>query len=194
MQQSSLRTDRFRKVIRGNNCLLRRFEKGDRQLEDLLLGIFNEQEVNPFLNSEYTSNNTRPKIRKWISSKADHPAEVWYSIRKGRNYIGYVCFKWRVHYDKACELSTGIAKEFRGLKLGYESSKILIEYVRDLNFFEHIVAYVHFKNKKAEGNIRKLGFRKSNRLQGKVTTQFYGNPNSKKGRIYEMFAIPGKDY
>jgi RimJ/RimL family protein N-acetyltransferase len=190
-EQSSRRIKHPRKIIRGKKCYLRRFENDDRQLEDLLLSIFNEQEVLPFLNREYTSNNTRAKIRRWIRKKTVHPVEVWYSIRTGKNCVGYVCFKWRLHYDRACELSTGIGKDFRGLKVGYESSRILIDYVKSLRFFDYIVAYVHIKNKKAEGNIRKLGFAKSNRLQPKITTQFYGVPNKKSDRIYDLYATSG---
>ena len=192
MQPLSLKTNRLRKVIRGKNCWLKRFEENDKPLEDLLLHIFNEQEIDLFLNREYTVNKSRTKIRKWIKKKTDNPVEVWYKIMQGRKCTGYVCFKWRLHYDRACEISTAIGKEFRGLKLGYESSGILIEYVKSLNYFDYIVAYVHVRNNKAASNIRKLGFRKSNRLHKTITTQFYGEPSKGSGdRVYDLYSVRG---
>lgn len=188
-QQSFRKIKGVKNHLKGVNCSLRRFRKNDKHLEDLLLGIFNEEEVLPFLNSEYTRHNTRSKIRKWIAERVDHPVEVWYTINFSNAPVGYICFKWRRHYDRACEISTGIAKNFRGLKLGYESSKLLIDHVTSIGFFDHVIAYVHVKNKKAAGNIRKLGFRKYNRLQKIITPQFYGEPaKSSKDRVYDMYS------
>lgn len=186
----SRKTDKFPKIIRGENCHLRRLEPGDERAELMLKSIFSERDIFPFLNSEYTSLTTKAKLRKWIASKVNNPVEVWYTIRSGRKCVGYICFKWRKHFDRACEISTGISKEYRNLKLGYESSKILLDYLLELGRFEFIVAYVHEKNKRAEGNIRKLGFAKSNRLHKIITTQFYGAPKDKCGkRIYQLFAV-----
>ncbi len=192
MRPSSLTTNRLKKVIKGKKCYLQRFGENDKQLEDLLISIFNEQEIDLFLNREYTVNKTRAKVRKWLKKKSDNPVEVWYKIMKGKTCTGYVCFKWRTHYDKACEISTAIGKEYRGLRLGFESSEILIGYVKSLNYFDNIVAYVHVKNSKAAKNIRKLGFRKSNRLHKSITTQFYGEQSKGSGdRVYDLYAIRG---
>lgn len=121
------------------------------------------------------------------------PVDVWYSIRTGGKCTGYVCFKWRKHYDKACEISTAIGAEFRGLRLGFETSGILIEYIRSLQMFDRIIAYVHVKNKTAARNIRKLNFRKDSRLHKTVTVQFYGEPSSGSGeRVYDIYTYPGK--
>lgn len=192
MLLSSQKIKGLKKVIRGRNCYLRRFNNDDKQLEDLLIDLFNEEDILPFLNREYTSNKTRAKIRKWLSKKVDHPVEVWFTIRQGKFCAGYICFKWRKHYHGACEISTAIGREFRGLKLGYESSKLMIDHVKALGVFEYVVAYVHVKNNKAANNIRKLGFSKSNRLQNLITTQFYGEPDKKSGgRVYDLYATRG---
>ena len=191
---SSQKIEGLKKVIRGKNCNLHRFGTEDPHLEKLLLELFNEEEILPFLNREYTSNNTKRKIRSWLSKKVDHPVEVWYTIRQGRICAGYICFKWRKHFDGACEISTAIGKDYRGLKLGFESSKLLIDHVKALHIFQHLVAYVHIKNKKAANNIRKLGFAKSNKLHGLITKQFYGEPaNKSDDRIYDLFATSGKN-
>ncbi|MBK6504159.1 MAG: GNAT family N-acetyltransferase [Ignavibacteria bacterium] len=191
---SSQKIKGLKKIIRGKNCNLRRFRTEEPQLEKILLELFNEVEILPFLNREYTSNNTKRKIRAWLRKKADHPVEVWYTIRHGRICAGYICFKWRKHFDGACEISTAIGKDYRGLKLGFESSKLMIDHLKSLEIFPHLVAYVHIKNKKAANNIRKLGFAKSNRLHGLITKQFYGEPAKKSGdRIYDLYATNGKN-
>jgi len=178
--------------IKGENCSLRRFRTNDSDLVRVLLQIFTEPEVQRFLNREYTVNDNWPKVKKWLTGKINHPVEVWYSIVHKRRNVGYVCFKWRRHFDGACEISTGISKQYRGLKLGFESSRLLVDHIKELNHFRHIVAYVHVKNKKAEANIRKLGFRKSNRLQKTITKEFYGEPaKNSKDRIYDLYSIPG---
>ena len=182
----------YKKVLKGKNCSLVKFEfkKGDERLTGIIYNIFNEKETEEFLNPDYLNYRTRAKIRNWIRKKSDNPVEVWYAVRTGRNYVGYVCFKWRKHYDEACEISTAIQKEYRGLKLGFESSRLLIDYILSLNKFRYIVAYIHTENIKAQNNLRKIGFRKAQRLQKTVTRQFYNDDGTScTGRKYRLYAI-----
>lgn len=180
----------YKKIIKGDSCTLVRFKENDEKLVELIHKLFNEKETADFLNPEYVSNRTRPKIRKWISKKIHNPVDVWYLIKHKRNYIGYICFKWRAHYDEACEISTAIEKDYRGLRLGFESSKILVDYILSLKKFRYVVGYAHRQNIKAQNNLRKLGFRKAQRLQKVVSRQFYNDDGtSKTGSKYILFAI-----
>ncbi len=180
----------FKKIIKGRNCSLVQFKSGDEKLVDLLSGIFNEKETEEYINPEYLNYRTKPKIRKWIKKKLTSPVDVWYAVKWKEKYVGYVCFKWRRHYDEACEISTAVDKNYRGLKLGYESSKIMIDYILSLNKFKYIVGYVHRENIRAENNLRKIGFRKAQRLQKIVTKEFYHDDGTScTGRKYVLFAI-----
>jgi RimJ/RimL family protein N-acetyltransferase len=183
----------YRKIIRGKNCYLKKFEKSDEKLTELLYKLFTNKEISDLINPEYLEYNTKPKLRKLISQKASHPCEVWYIIIHKKNYIGYVCYKWRMHYDEACEISTAILKEHQGLHLGFESSLILVNYLEALGKFKYIVAYTHHKNKKAENNLKKIGFKKTNRLQKIITQEFYNEDGtSDLGRKYNLMVIkPG---
>lgn len=178
------------KLIKGKNCSLVKFKKNDEKLVELIYSLFNEKGIEEFLNPDYLKYRTKVKIRKWISKKAENPVEVWYVIKWKTKYIGYVCFKWRKHYDEACEISTAIDKDYRGLKLGFESSKILIDYIISLKKFKYIVGYVHKDNIKAANNLRKIGFKKSQRLQKIVTVQFYNDDGTScTGRKYVLYVI-----
>lgn len=180
----------YKKIIKGQNCSLVQFNKGDEKLAEMIHHIFNEKETEEFINPDYLNYRTKPRIRKWIRMKSESPVDVWYAVKWKGHYIGYVCFKWRKHYDEACEISTAIEKNYRGLKLGYESSKILIDYILSIKKFKYIVGYVHRENKKAENNLRKIGFRKAQRLQKIVSRQFYDDDGSScTGRRYVLFAI-----
>lgn len=179
-----------KKVIRGRNCSLRLLDSVDEKYVDLFHELFTETAIYDFLNHEYTANNTKPKIRKWIKSKINNPCEIWYVIKSGVKPAGYICFKWRKHYDEACEISTAIARNFRGKKLGYESSKILVDYIKELKKFKYIAGYYYRTNKIAEKNLRKLGFKKANRLQKIITKEFYGDPGTGCGdRKYHLMVI-----
>lgn len=183
---------KFLKTIKGQYCTLKRFKKDDEKTIELIKDLFNESEIAGFLNQEYLKHRTKPKIRKWINEKADHPYEVWYVIKWKTRHIGYICFKWRKHYDEACEISTAIHRKYRGLKLGYESSKLLIDYILSLNKFRYLAGYVFITNRRAEHNLRKLGFRMSNRLHRIITKEFYGSDGSgKEDRKYNLFVIDG---
>jgi RimJ/RimL family protein N-acetyltransferase len=185
----------FSKIIKGENCTLVRFQDKDEKLVELIFKLFNEKETADFLNPEYVSNRARSKIRKWIIKKIQNPVDVWYVIKHKKKYIGYICFKWRAHYDEACEISTAIEKNYRGLRLGFESSKILVDYILSLKKFRYIVGYAHKQNFKAQNNLRKLGFRKAQRLQKIVSRRFYNDDGtSKTGSKYILFAIYTKIY
>lgn len=172
---------------------MKRFTGEDEKLVEMLYSLFNEMSIRDFLNHEYTDNNTKPKIRKFIKAKANHPYEVWYVIKSGRDYIGYICFKWRKHYDESCEISTAIEKNFRGRKLGYESSKILLDYIKGLNKFKYICGYYYKTNKKAEMNLRKLGFKKADRLHRVITKEFYGWKEKDKDELRYHLMVIKKD-
>ena len=162
----------------------------DNKYVDLFHNLFTETAIYDFLNHEYTSNNTKPKLRKWIKSKINNPCEIWYVIKSGNKPAGYICFKWRKHYDESCEISTAIARNFRGKKIGYESSKILVDYIKSLNRFKYIAGYYYRTNKIAEKNLRKLGFKKANRLHKVITKEFYGDSGSGCGdRRYHLMVI-----
>jgi L-amino acid N-acyltransferase YncA len=179
-----------KKIIRGKNCSLVSFKNDDEKLVDLIYKLFNEKEIEEYLNPDYLNYRTKSKIKKWIEKKVENPIEVWYVVKCKTHYIGYVCFKWRKHYDEACEISTAIDKGFRGLKLGYESSKILIDYILSLKKFKYIAGYVHYKNLKASNNLRKVGFRKSQKLRKIITVQFYNDDGTScAGRKYILFVI-----
>ena len=182
----------YKKLLKGDKCSLVKFEfkKGDERLTELIYNVFTEKETEEFLNPDYLNYRTRSKIRSWIRKKSKHPYEVWYAVRAGRKYVGYICFKWRKHYDEACEISTAIQKEYRGLKLGYESSRLLIDYILSLKKFRYIVAYIHTENIKARKNLGKIGFRKAQRLQKTVSRQFYNDDGTScTGRKYWLYAI-----
>lgn len=186
------RTDmRFKGLIKGKNCSLISIKKAGDNSVHVFKSLFNESEIADFLNNEYLQNKTIPQIKRWIRKKYDHPAEVWYLIRHKQNYIGYICFKWRIHYNEACEISTAIMKEYRGLKLGFESSRVLLNYLLKLNRFKYIAAYVFITNIKAEKNLRKLGFKMSNRLHKVITKEFYwnGKTEDEGERRYNLMVI-----
>ncbi len=171
------------------------FKKDDEKLVGLIYNIFNEKKIEEFLNPDYLNYKTRIKIRKWICKKTNNPFEVWYVVKWKRKYIGYVCYKWRKHYDEACEISTAIETQYRGLKLGFESSKILIDNILSLNKFKYIIGYVHVDNIKAKNNLKKIGFKMANRLHKIVTVQFYNDDGtSETGRKYNLLAIKSNDY
>ncbi|HMS64299.1 MAG TPA: GNAT family N-acetyltransferase [Ignavibacteria bacterium] len=181
---------RYRKIIRGKNCSLERLRRNDEKAVGLFKSLFNEKEIAVFLNPEYLKHKTTSRIKKWIDKKTENPVEVWYVIKKKSDYIGYICFKWRKHYDEACEISTAIEKNYRGLKLGYESSRIMVNYILSLNKFKYVAAYFYYTNKKAEKNLRKLGFVKANRLNKIITKEFYGDDGSnKEERVYNLMIV-----
>jgi len=177
----------FKNIIKGKKCSLIRFIGSDEKLVELMHNIFNDEELVEFLNPEYLNYRTKPQIRKWLKSKYSNPVEIWYVIKHKNDYVGYICYKWRKHYDDACEISTAIDKRFRGLDLGYESSKLLLDHLSSSKKFKYIVGYVHKKNKIAENNLKKLGMKKNNKLQKVVTREFYDSDGSKS--VYNLYSI-----
>lgn len=177
----------MKKIIRGKNCSLLRFEAGDVKLVDLIYKLFNDKNITGLLNPDYPLNKPKSVIKKWVKETAENAYGVWYVIKHKQSYIGYVCYKWRENYTEACEISTAILFEYRGLKLGYESSKILSDYVKNLKKFKYLVAYVHRGNKRAENNLKKFGLSKANRLQKTVTMALYKEDGS--SGEYDLFAL-----
>ena len=163
----------MQRVIKGENCSLVKFDSTDEKLVELIYKLFHDEGIVNFLNPDYPLKKSKSIIRKWVKETADNPYGAWYVIKHRRDYIGYVCFKWRKHYQEACEMSTAILYEFRGLKLGYESSKILADYIKSLKKFKYIVAYVKKGNTRAVNNLRKFGLRKNARLLKEITLAFY---------------------
>ncbi|MBS1517441.1 MAG: GNAT family N-acetyltransferase [Bacteroidetes bacterium] len=164
-----------------------RFIGHDEKLVTLMHNIFNDEALHEFLNPEYLNYRTKPQIRKWLKSKYSNPVEIWYVIKHKNLYVGYICYKWRKHYDEACEISTAIDKNYRGLNLGYESSKLLLDHLFHSKRFKYLVGYVHKGNKIAENNLKKLGLKKNNRLQKIVTKEFYDSDGS--SSVYNLFSI-----
>ncbi|HEX2788252.1 MAG TPA: GNAT family N-acetyltransferase [Ignavibacteria bacterium] len=172
------------KTIKGKNCSLKLFEKDDKNLLECINKVFHDENITGLLNPAYPLQSNKRKVSAWIRKCVENPVEYWYAILSGRTYIGYVCFKWKKHYDKACEVSTAMLSEFRGLKLGFESSKILVDYIGTLGKFDYAVAFSSKNNKKAQNNLRKIGFRKSKRLFKVIEKEFYNenepNPHDSK--------------
>ncbi len=179
----------FKKIISGNNCSLHIFSEKDEKLIDLIHVLFNDENIIGYMNPAYPLRKNRSSVKKWVIKTSKNPYARWYVIKAKGKYIGYVCFKWRKDYEEACEVSTAILPEFRGLKLGYESSKILIDHIRLTRFFKYIVAYIKVGNKKAENNIKKIGLKKTNRLQSIITKHFYGWDGSSADRMYNLFVL-----
>ena len=179
----------FKKIIKGQNCSLHLFNEKDEKLTDLVHRIFNDENIISYLNPDYPLKKNRSTVKKWVVKTSVNPFARWYLIKAKGKYIGYVCFKWRKHYDEACEISTSILPEFRGLQLGFESSKILIDHVSSTNFFKYIAAYIKVGNKKAENNLKKIGLKKNNRLQKIITMHFYGWDGSAEDRMYNLFVL-----
>ena len=176
----------MQKIIKGNNCSLVKFDGNDAKLVDLIYKLFHDKGIVNFLNPDYPLNKPKSIIKKWVRETAENPHGAWYVIKHKQIYIGYVCFKWRANYETACEMSTAILDEYRGLKLGYESSKILADYIKSLNKFRYIVAYVKKGNTRAVNNLRKFGLRKNARLLKEATLAFYNEDGT--GGDYDLLA------
>jgi hypothetical protein len=176
----------MQKTIKGENCTLIKFDSKDERLVDLIYKLFHDKGIINFLNPDYPLNESKSVIKKWVKETAENPYAAWYIIKHKQNYIGYVCFKWRKHYTIACEMSTAILGEYRGLKLGYESSKILADYIKTLNKFKYIAAYVKKGNVRAMNNLRKFGLRINKRLLKEATLAFYNEDGT--GGDYDLLA------
>lgn len=176
----------MKKIIKGDNCSLVKFDGNDEKLVDLIYKLFHDEGIVNLLNPDYPLKKSKSVIRKWVKETSANEYAAWYVIKHKRDYTGYVCFKWRAHYDTACEMSTAILDEFRGLKLGYESSKILADYIKELNKFTYIAAYVKKGNVRAMNNLRKFGLRKNARLLKEATRAFYDEDGT--GGDYDLLA------
>lgn len=181
---------KFAKIIKGENCYLKQFNSEDKKLTDCIHTLFNDKQITGFLNPDYPLHKNKREVNKWIKNSQNNPVQQWYVIVTSGVYIGYVCFKWREHFTYACEISTAILNEYRGLKLGFESSKILVDYIKSLKFFKFAVAYTSKKNNKAANNLRKIGFRKNSRLFHLIELNFYDTKNvNPHSTDYQLLAI-----
>jgi len=180
----------LKKIIKDSNFDLVRFKKGDEKLYNLVHGIFNEEIVKGFINPEYIKLKSRSNVKKWVDSNSNCKYSVWYCIKFRKQYIGYINYRWHENYTDACELSIVLAKGFRGFETGYKITKTLIDYLVTEKLFKYIIAYSIKSNKLSEKLLRKLGFKKSNRLHGTVTDKLYGENISPNIKLhYNLFTI-----
>jgi L-amino acid N-acyltransferase YncA len=180
----------LKKIIRGTNFDLVRFKTGDEKLYDLVHSIFNEEIVKGFINPEYLKFKSKSKVIKWVESKVSPGCEVWYVIKSKGKYAGYICYKTRIDCSTVCELSIVLAKGFRGFETGLQVTKILIDYLVSNKLFGYIIAYANNNNRLAEQLLKKLGFRKTNKLHKEITDRLYSeniSPNIKLN--YNLFSI-----
>ncbi|MCX6166028.1 MAG: GNAT family N-acetyltransferase [Ignavibacteriae bacterium] len=180
----------MKKVIKGKNFNLIRFKPGDEKLYDLVHTIFNDEIVKGFINPEYLKFKSKSKVIKWVDSNANCKCEVWYSIRVKEKYIGYICYKSRKDFPEGCELTIVLAKGYRGFKIGFQITKLLIDYIVKNKLFAYIIAYSNKTNKLAEKLLKQLGFQKTNKLHKLITKKLY-NENITLNIIlnYNLFTI-----
>lgn len=180
----------MKKIIRGKNFNLVRFKTGDEKLYNLVHSIFNEEITNGFVNPEYLKFKSIGGVKKWVDSKANHACEVWYIVKSKGKYAGYINYKSRANCNTVCELSIVLAKGFRGFENGFEISKILTDYLVSSKLFNYIIAYANNNNKLAEQLLRKLGFKKNNRLHNEITNRLYSDDISLNINLnYNLFSI-----
>lgn len=179
-------------IIKGKNCNLVPFELNDETV-GLMFDLFNDKSLMQFLNPDYPLGKSKSIIKKWVSRSINSKREKWYLIKVKNFVAGYVAYKWKPGFDLACELSTALLPQARGFKIGYESSKIMIDNIAGLNRFKYITAFCTKSNKSALGNLRKLGLRKSNRLHKILEKEFYDEENPDPvNSIYQLMAFNTK--
>jgi L-amino acid N-acyltransferase YncA len=180
----------LKKIIRGKNFNLVRFKSGDEKLYDLIHSIFNEEIVEGFINPEFLRFKSKSKVVKWVDSKVSLGCEVWYIVKAKGKYAGYICYKSRRDCNTICELSIVLAKGFRGFDTGLEVTKILIDYLVRNKLFRYIIAYSNNNNKLAEKLLKKLGFKKTNKLHKEITNRLYSGDISPNINLnYNLFSI-----
>jgi len=180
----------LKKVIKGKNFNLIRFKPGDEKLYDLVHTIFNEEIVKGFINPEYLKFKSKSKVIKWVDSNVKSKCEVWYSIRAKKKYIGYICYKSRKDFPEACEISIVLSKGYRGFSIGFQITKVLIDYIVQNKLFTYIIAYSNKTNKLAEKLLKNLGFKKTNRLHKLITKKLYNENISLNILLnYNLFTI-----
>jgi L-amino acid N-acyltransferase YncA len=183
----------LKKIIKGKNFDLVRFKKGDEKLYDLVHTIFNEEIVKGFISPEYVKLRSKAKVKRWVDSNAKCNCQVWYTIKFKKQYIGYICYKWNKNFKDACELSIVLAKGFRGFETGHMITKTLLDYLVSAKLFKYIIAYSINSNKLAEKLLRKLGFKKSNKLHETITYKLYSENISLNIKLhYNLFTISTK--
>jgi L-amino acid N-acyltransferase YncA len=180
----------LKKIIKGKNFNLIRFKAGDEKLYNLVYSIFNEEIVKGFINPEYIKFKSKSNVRKWVDLNARCKCEVWYTVKAKDKYIGYICYKSREDFPEACDLSIVLAKGFRGFETGYQITKTLINYLVNQKLFKYIIAYSNKSNKLAEKLLKKLGFKKTNKLHKTISNRLYDEDVSVSITLnYNLFSI-----
>jgi L-amino acid N-acyltransferase YncA len=180
----------LRKVIKGKNFNLIRFKSGDDKLYNLVHSIFNEEMMKGFINPEYLKFKSRAKVINWVDANVKCKNEVWYSIRVKDKYIGFICYKSKKSFPNACEVSIVLAKGYRGFEIGFQITRLLIDYLVKNKLFSYIIAYSNKKNKLAEKLLKRLGFQKTNKLHKLITEKLYNVDTSLNISInYNLFTI-----
>jgi len=180
----------LKKIIKGKSFDLIRFKAGDEKLYSLVYGIFNEEILKGFINPEYLKLKSIANVRKWVDSNANCKCQVWYGVKFKKQYIGYINYKWNENFEEACELSIVLAKGFRGFETGRKITKTLLDYLVSEKLFKYIIAYSIKSNKLSEKLLRELGFKKTNKLQDKITDRLYSEEISLNIKLqYNLFTI-----
>lgn len=180
----------MKNLIKGKNFSLIRFKPGDKKLYNLVHTIFNEEIVKGFISPEYLKLKSMSKVIKWVDSKVGCGCEVWYSIKVKKEYIGFIYYRSRNNYKEACEISIILAKGFRGFEIGYKVTGVLIDYIIKNRLFKYIVAFSNKANKPAGNLLRKLGFKKTNKLHNLITKKLYSeNISTNIVLNYNLFTI-----
>jgi L-amino acid N-acyltransferase YncA len=180
----------LKKIIKGKNFNLIRFKTGDEKLYNLVYSIFNEEMIKGFINPEYIKFKSKSNVIKWVDLNARCKCEVWYTIETKGKYIGYICYKSNEEFPEACELSIVLAKGFRGFETGFQITKTLIDYLVNKKLFKYIIAYSNKSNKLAEKLLKKLGFRKTNKLHKTITIKLYDEVETAGITLnYNLFSI-----
>jgi len=140
--------------------------------------IFNDEILEDFIYPEYLKFKSKSSVKKWVDLNAESKCEVWYTINTKGKYIGYICCKAKESFCEVCELSIVLIKGYRGFETGYQITKTLIDYLVSKKYFKYIIAYSNKKNRLTDKLLRKLGFKKTNKLHEKITKRLYSEKSS----------------
>jgi L-amino acid N-acyltransferase YncA len=173
-----LNLEKLKKIIKGKNFNLVRFKTGDKKLYELAHSIFYDEKHKGFISSEYLGFKSKSVVKKWIDKNAKNKCEGWYTIKIKEKYIGFVYYKSRINFCEACELSIALMEGYRNFETGYQTVRTFIDYLVNEKLFKYIVAYSDKKNKLAEKLVKKLGFKKTNKLHKEITKRFYNGKSS----------------
>ncbi|KXK03478.1 MAG: Acetyltransferase (GNAT) family protein [Chlorobi bacterium OLB4] len=180
------------KRLKGKHCSLEPFSLNNETIE-LIHSLFSDKVLHDLINPDYPLGKSKRVISLWVRDRVQSESEEWYIIRSNNAAVGYVAYKWKVGLNLACEISTALLSSARGFKIGFESSKLIIDYIRSQRKFRHITAFCRKSNYAAIGNLRKLGFRKSNRLHIIVESELYNEKNpDPENSLYQLMSYNTK--